>query len=48
MRRQLAPTLVLQAGIRRWLDGDPGANEITLGLSHAFAIAGLMPGRSAR
>jgi hypothetical protein len=48
LRRQLAPTLVLQAGIRRWLDGDPGANEITLGLSHAFAIAGLMPGRSTR
>jgi len=47
LRRQVSPTLVLQAGVRRWLHADPGASEITLGLSHAFAIAGLMPGRRA-
>ena len=44
-RRQLAPALVLDAGIS-WAFG-PGVRPrpaVTLGLSHAFAIAALMPG----
>jgi len=45
LRRQLAPTLVLAAGVgRSWEPGEQ-RTEVTVGLSHAFAIAGLMRGR---
>jgi hypothetical protein len=44
LRRQLAPTLVIQGGVRRRLDADPGATELTVGFSHAFGIAALLPG----
>lgn len=43
-RWQWTPTLVLDAGIARRLTGDAGPDiELTVGLSHAFAIRGLMP-----
>lgn len=45
VRRQLTPTVVLHAGLARRLDRGPGTTSVTLGLSHAFAVAGLMPGR---
>ncbi|MBM4187925.1 MAG: hypothetical protein FJ206_11525 [Gemmatimonadetes bacterium] len=41
LRRQLTPTLVGFAGGRQSLDG--GGTELTLGVSHAFAVASLMP-----
>lgn len=44
-RFQWTPTLVLDAGITRRLREDIGPDfAITLGLSHAFAFRGLMPG----
>jgi len=43
-RWQWTPTLVLDAGIARRLTGNAGPDiEITAGLTHAFAIRGLMP-----
>jgi hypothetical protein len=43
-RLQLTPTLVIDAGVERRLTSRAGADiGLTLGLSHAFAIAGLMP-----
>jgi hypothetical protein len=43
-RWQWRPTLVLDAGISRRLRSDIGPNiALTVGLSHAFAIRGLMP-----
>lgn len=43
-RYQWAPTLVLDAGITRRLRDDIGPDfALTLGLSHAFALRGLMP-----
>ena len=44
IRYQLAPTLVLDAGVSRRLVDEAGPDlGLTLGLSHAFALAGLMP-----
>jgi hypothetical protein len=46
-RWQWTPTLVLDAGIRRRLRSDIGPDiAVTVGLSHAFAIRGLMPAGS--
>lgn len=45
LRRQLTPTVVGYVGLARGLHGRVGATSVSLGLSHAFAIAGLMPGR---
>jgi hypothetical protein len=46
-RYQWTPTLVLDAGITRRLRDDIGPDfALTLGLSHAFALRGLMPGGS--
>ena len=43
-RVQLTPTLVIDAGIERRLTRRAGADVgLTLGLTHAFALAGLMP-----
>jgi hypothetical protein len=44
-RYQLSPTLVLDGGLGRRLTRDAGPDfEVTVGLTHAFGIAGLMPG----
>jgi hypothetical protein len=43
-RRQLTPTWVLDLG-GSWTGADGGRFALTAGWSHAFAIAGLMPGR---
>lgn len=44
-RYQLAPTLVLDAGVSRRLVDDAGPDVgLTVGLSHTFALAGLFPG----
>lgn len=46
-RYQLAPTLVFDAGFSRRLVADAGPDlGLTVGLSHAFGIAGWMPGVS--
>ena len=43
-RRQITPTLVIDAGISRRLTDDAGPDvRFTVGLTHAFALAGLMP-----
>ena len=43
-RWQWTPTLVLDAGVSRRLRSDTGPDiALTIGLSHAFAIRGLMP-----
>jgi hypothetical protein len=42
LRRQVSPTVVLDAGFAL-LRGDRDGFAMTIGLSHAFAIAGLMP-----
>ena len=43
-RMQITPTLVFDAGIRRRLTSTAGTDlGLTIGLSHAFALAGLMP-----
>jgi hypothetical protein len=43
-RWQWTPTLVLDAGVTRRLRADTGPDiAVTVGLSHAFAIRGLMP-----
>lgn len=45
IRYQLTPTLVLDAGVRRRLNASAGPDlGLTFGLSHAFALAGLLPG----
>lgn len=47
VRYQWAPTLVLDAGLTRRLRDDIGPDfALTLGLSHAFALRGLMPAGS--
>ncbi|MDV3294526.1 MAG: DUF3187 family protein [Brachybacterium paraconglomeratum] len=46
-RWQWTPTFVLDAGLQRRLRDDVGPDiGLTLGLSHAFALHGLMPSRS--
>jgi hypothetical protein len=43
-RWQWTPTLVLDAGVTRRLRSDTGPDiALTIGLSHAFALRGLMP-----
>ena len=45
-RYQLSPTLVFDAGIARRLRSEVGPDyDLTIGLSHAFGLAWLMPGR---
>jgi hypothetical protein len=45
-RYQLSPTLVLDAGMSRRLSADAGPDlGLTLGLSHAFGLAGIFPGK---
>jgi hypothetical protein len=45
LRYQLTPTLVFDTGVRRRLGPDSGPDlGLTFGLSHAFALAGLLPG----
>lgn len=41
LRRQLTPTLVGFAGVNQSLEG--GGTELSFGLSHAFAVAGMFP-----
>ena len=48
MRLQLTPTLVIDAGVTRRLRDDGPDVGLSVGLSHAFAVAGLMGGRRAR
>jgi hypothetical protein len=44
-RYQLTPTLVLDAGVSRRLSADAGPDlGLTIGLSHAFSFAGILPG----
>jgi hypothetical protein len=46
-RMQLTPTFVLDAGVERRLTDRAGADlGLTLGLTHAFAIAALLPGHA--
>lgn len=46
LRWQWRPTAVIDVGISRGLRQDVGPEyAVTVGVSHAFAIAGLMPGR---
>jgi hypothetical protein len=46
-RYQLTPTLVLDAGVGRRLRARAGPDyDLTIGLSHAFGLSWLMPGRS--
>jgi hypothetical protein len=46
-RYQLSPTFVIDAGIARRLRSGVGPDyDLTLGLSHAFGLSWLMPGRS--
>jgi hypothetical protein len=46
-RWQWTPTLVLDAGLTRRLRSDIGPDiALTVGLSHAFALRGLMPAGS--
>jgi hypothetical protein len=46
-RYQLSPTLVLDLGLARRLRSRAGPDyDLTLGLSHAFGLSWLMPGRS--
>ena len=48
-RYQWTPTSVLDIGVRRRLRSAIGPDiALTIGLSHSFAIAGLMPGRPVR
>jgi hypothetical protein len=43
----LSPTLVLDAGIARRLRSRAGPDyDLTIGLSHAFGLPWLMPGRA--
>ena len=46
-RMQLTPTFVLDAGVQRRLSDHAGADlGLTLGVTHAFAIAALLPARA--
>ena len=46
-RYQLSPTLVLDGGVGRRLTADAGPDyEVTFGLSYAFGLPWLMPGRA--
>jgi len=46
-RYQLSPTLVLDAGVARRLRSRAGPDyDLTVGLSHAFGLSWLMPGRA--
>jgi hypothetical protein len=46
-RYQLTPTLVLDAGVGRRLRSRAGPDyDLTIGLSHAFGLSWLLPGRS--
>ena len=48
VRWQWTPTLVLDAGIARRLRSDVGPDVgLTIGVTHAFAVRGLMPSRGA-
>jgi hypothetical protein len=42
LRRQMTPTLVLHGGIAREFGGVDPATRFNLGVSHAFAVSGLM------
>ncbi|HYC32061.1 MAG TPA: hypothetical protein VEB59_07195, partial [Gemmatimonadales bacterium] len=45
-RYQLSPTLVLDAGVARRLRSSAGPDyDLTVGVSHAFGVAWLLPGR---
>jgi len=47
LRKQMTPTLVVDAGVGRRLRSGVGPSLVfTLGLSHAFAVRALMPGGS--
>jgi hypothetical protein len=47
LRYQLSPTLVVDAGLARRLRSDAGPDyQLTIGLSHAFGLLWLMPGRA--
>lgn len=47
LRKQMTPTLVVDAGVGRRLRSSVGPSLVfTLGLSHAFAVQALMPGDS--
>jgi hypothetical protein len=47
VRYQMSPTLVLDAGFARGLRSDAGPDyDLTIGLSHAFGLSWLMPGRA--
>ena len=47
LRYQLGPTLVLDAGFGRGLRSDAGPDyDLAIGLSHAYALSWLMPGRA--
>ncbi|MEP6573728.1 MAG: hypothetical protein ABJD11_13575 [Gemmatimonadota bacterium] len=49
LRYQWTPTTVFDLGLGRRLKSGVGPDiAVTVGISHAFAIAGLMPGRSPR
>ena len=46
-RYQLSPTLVLDAGVARRLRSEVGPDyDLTIGLSYAFGVSWLMPGRA--
>lgn len=45
LRRQLTPTVVGYVGLAQGLHRGAGATSVSLGLSHVFAIARLMPAR---
>lgn len=45
VRYQLTPTLVLDGGLNRRLSDSGPDFGLTVGLSHAFSFAGLLPGR---
>jgi hypothetical protein len=46
-RYQLSPTLVMDAGLARRLRSDVGPDyDLTIGLSYAFGLSWLMPGRA--
>ena len=48
LRRQIAPTLVFDLGAAIRSGSDHGQAAMTIGFSHGFAIAGLVPGTRGR
>jgi hypothetical protein len=47
LRYQVSPTLVLDAGAARRLRSEAGPDyDLTIGLSHAFGLPWLLPGRA--